>query len=90
MSVFFSADKGRLTVLFVCFSATNTNAEVLVIHDDDSSISSSSSSRSGVGLVSIYSSPSSVVSVGTGSSVYLDSSPFSSGYTDESLEESED
>lgn len=81
--------KARRQTLINERKASNTNAEVLVIHDDDSS-SSSSSSRSGVGLVAIYSSPSSVVSVGTGSSVYLDSSPFSSGYTDESLDESED
>ncbi|XP_070705402.1 E3 ubiquitin-protein ligase rnf8 isoform X2 [Pempheris klunzingeri] len=72
------------------------SAQVMVIHDDDdddddsSSSSRSRSSDSDGSMVSIDSSPSSVVSVDTDSSIHLDSSPSYSGYSDESVDEFED
>ncbi|XP_042247356.1 E3 ubiquitin-protein ligase rnf8 isoform X2 [Thunnus albacares] len=67
------------------------SAEVMVIHDDDSSGSSDSDGS----MVSIdsslsYSSLSSVVSVDTDSSIHVDSSSSYSGYSDDSVDESED
>ncbi|XP_044025995.1 E3 ubiquitin-protein ligase rnf8 isoform X3 [Siniperca chuatsi] len=57
------------------------SAQVMVIHDDDSSRSSDSDGS----MVSIDSSLSSVVSVD--SSIYLDSSPPYSGYSDETFDD---
>lgn len=77
----------------VYLPAAADSAEVMVIHDDDSSGSSDSDGS----MVSIdsslsYSSLSSVVSVDTDSSIHLDSSSSYSGYgySDESVDESED
>ncbi|XP_020483980.1 E3 ubiquitin-protein ligase rnf8 isoform X2 [Labrus bergylta] len=60
---------------------------IQVIHDDDSSRSSDSDSGS---MVSIDSILSSVVSVDTDSSIHLDSSSPYSGYSDDSVDQSED